>query len=175
MSNINNFTDEHELNTHSILCFTMLLMSLLLFFIMLFALSEFPTINQLRRVRRKIIYDYVCPHNVKPFVDIFIKPDGLLISFDEKKYMFAPGKTNIYTDTKKIVMDVLSFLKDEPNDIVIIGHADNIEPFKPKFKSRMELLVARACDFIKCVIDELKFDPKNRRIEILMSQSSGRK
>ncbi|MFN3966599.1 MAG: flagellar motor protein MotB [Endomicrobiia bacterium] len=136
-----------------------LVTQLLIFFVMLFALSSAATEDQLKKLKEKIDR-YTKENELQQFVSTKItQKEGLIISFQEK-YMFDSGKADIYEGAKKIIIDIMSLLKDEPNKISIEGHTDNVPISTPEFPSNWELSTARATNVLKLIIEEFKFDPK---------------
>lgn len=136
-----------------------LVTQLLIFFVMLFALSAAATENQLKKLKKRID-SYVEQNQLEKFVSTQItQKEGLIISFKEK-YMFDSGKADIYSEAKKIIIDIVALMKDVPNRISIEGHTDNVPISTPEFPSNWELSTARATNVMRFIIDNLLFDPK---------------
>jgi len=136
-----------------------LVTQLLIFFVMLFALSSAATEDQLKKIKEKVD-KYTKENELQNFVSTRItQKEGLIISFQEK-YMFDSGKADIYEEAKKIIIDIMSLLKDEPNKVSIEGHTDNVPISTPEFPSNWELSTARATNVLKLIIEKFNFDPK---------------
>lgn len=136
-----------------------LVTQLLTFFIMLFALSAAATEDQLKKIKQKID-NYVLENRLEKFVSTKItQKEGLIITFSEK-YMFDPGKADIYPEAKEVIKNISALLLDEPNRISIEGHTDNTPINTPEFPSNWELSTKRATNVLKYLLEELKFDPK---------------
>jgi chemotaxis protein MotB len=136
-----------------------LVTQLLTFFIMLFALSSATTEDQLKKIKQKID-NYVTENKLEKFVSTKITlKEGLVITFSEK-YMFDPGKADIYNEAKEVIKNIAQLLVDEPNRISIEGHTDNTPISTPEFPSNWELSTARATRILRYLLEELKFEPK---------------
>jgi len=136
-----------------------LVTQLLTFFIMLFALSAAATEDQLKKIKEKID-NYVVQNHLEKFVSTKItQKEGLIVTFSEK-YMFDPGKADIYPEAKEVIKNIASLLVDEPNRISIEGHTDNTPINTPEFPSNWELSTKRATNVLKYLLEELKFEPK---------------
>jgi len=136
-----------------------LVTQLLTFFIMLFALSAAATEDQLKKIKEKID-NYVFQNHLEKFVSTKItQKEGLIVTFSEK-YMFDPGKADIYSEAKEVIKNIASLLVDEPNRISIEGHTDNTPINTPEFPSNWELSTKRATNVLKYLLEELKFEPK---------------
>lgn len=136
-----------------------LVTQLLTFFIMLFALSAATTEDQLKKIKQKID-NYVQQNQLEKFVSTKITmKEGLVITFSEK-YMFDPGKADIYPEAKLVIKNIVSLLTDEPNRISIEGHTDNMPISTREFPSNWELSTARATNLLRYLLEELKFEPK---------------
>jgi chemotaxis protein MotB len=136
-----------------------LVTQLLTFFIMLFALSAAATEDQLKKIKEKID-NYVVQNHLEKFVSTKItQKEGLIVTFSEK-YMFDPGKADIYSEAKEVIKNIASLLVDEPNRISIEGHTDNTPINTPEFPSNWELSTKRATNVLKYLLEELKFEPK---------------
>jgi chemotaxis protein MotB len=136
-----------------------LVTQLLTFFIMLFALSSATTEDQLKKIKQKID-NYVTENNLEKFVSTKITlKEGLILTFSEK-YMFDPGKADIYPEAKEVIKDISKLLVDEPNRISIEGHTDNTPISTTEFPSNWELSTARATKLLRYLLEELRFEPK---------------
>ncbi|MBT9168917.1 MAG: Motility protein B [Syntrophomonadaceae bacterium] len=136
-----------------------LVTQLLVFFVMLFALSAAATEDQLRKIKERID-NYVTANNMQTFVSTKItQKEGLVITFSEK-YMFDPGRADIYPEAKKIITDIMSLLVDDPNRISIEGHTDNTPISTIQFPSNWELSTARATNLLRFLLEDLRFEPK---------------
>jgi len=136
-----------------------LVTQLLTFFIMLFALSSATTEDQLKKIKQKID-NYVAENKLEKFVSTKITlKEGLILTFSEK-YMFDPGKAEIYEEAKEVIKNITQLLVDEPNRISIEGHTDNTPIFTKEFPSNWELSTARATKLLRYLLEELKFEPR---------------
>lgn len=126
---------------------------------MLFALSAAATENQLKKIKDKID-TYAKDNALGEIISTKItQKEGLVISFRDK-YMFDSGKAAVYEGAKKIIIDVMSNLKEVPNKIAIEGHTDNVPITTPEFPSNWELSTTRATNILKLIIESFGFDPK---------------
>ncbi len=136
-----------------------LVTQMLTFFIMLFALSSATTEDQLKKIQRKID-SYVMENQLEKFVSTRITmKEGLIITFSEK-YMFDPGKSEIYPEAKLVIKSIAKLLTDEPNRISIEGHTDNTPIATKEFPSNWELSNSRATNLLRYLLEELQFEPK---------------
>jgi len=135
-----------------------LVTQLLVFFVMLFALSSAATEDQLKKIKERID-QYVTSNSLQSFVATKItQKEGLIITFSEK-YMFDPGKADIYPEAKTIIRGVMALLTDDPNRIAIEGHTDNTPIKTAQFPSNWELSTARATNLLRFMLEDLNFDP----------------
>ncbi|PKN00752.1 MAG: hypothetical protein CVU77_08830 [Elusimicrobia bacterium HGW-Elusimicrobia-1] len=136
-----------------------LVTQLLVFFVMLFALSAAATEDQLKKIKERID-GYVLANSLQSFVSTQLsQKEGLIITFSEK-YMFDPGKAEIYPEAKTIIRDVMSLLTDDPNRITIEGHTDNTPIRTSQFPSNWELSTSRATNLLRFMLEDLSFEPK---------------
>lgn len=136
-----------------------LVTQLLVFFVMLFALSAAATEDQLKKIKERID-GYVLQHSLQSFVSTKLsQKEGLIITFSEK-YMFDPGKAEIYPEAKTIIREVMSLLTDDPNRITIEGHTDNTPIRTALFPSNWELSTSRATNLLRFMLEDLSFEPK---------------
>lgn len=135
-----------------------LITQLLIFFVMLFALSEGAIEDQLERLKKKID-NYVVQERLEQMITtkITIK-EGLVVSMREN-LMFDSGKAKIHNKAKKIITNISRLLIDEPNRVAIEGHTDNLPIKTEEFPSNWELSSARATNFTRFLLEELKFEP----------------
>jgi len=136
-----------------------LVTQLLVFFVMLFALSSAATEDQLKKIKERID-NYVVVNSLQAFVSTKLtQKEGLIITFSEK-YMFDPGKADIYPEAKNIIRGIMALLTDDPNRIAIEGHTDNTPINTPQFPSNWELSTARATNLLRFMLEELNFSPE---------------
>lgn len=136
-----------------------LVTQLLVFFVMLFALSAAATEDQLKKIKERID-GYVVQNTLQSFVSTKMsQKEGLIITFSEK-YMFDPGKAEIYPEAKTIIRDIMSLLIADPNRITIEGHTDNTPIRTAQFPSNWELSTSRASNLLRFMLEDLSFEPK---------------
>lgn len=136
-----------------------LVTQLLVFFVMLFALSSAATEDQLKKIKERID-GYVAANTLQAFVSTKLsQKEGLIITFSEK-YMFDPGRAEIYPEAKKIIRDIMALLLEDPNRIAIEGHTDNTPIRTVQFPSNWELSTARSTNLLRFMLEELSFEPK---------------
>ena len=118
--------------------------------------------------------------------------EGLLITIRDS-ILFESGKATIKPEYSDLAKDIGSLLKfEQPRQIVVTGHTDNVPINSAEFPSNWELSMMRAINFLKILIDTNRLDPqlfsvkgygdnkpvasndtaegrsKNRRVEVLI-------
>ena len=130
-------------------------------------------------------------------LDAKMETRGLVISLPQT-VLFASGDDRITDSALPIVEEIAEVLRDVPNKVTLIGHADSIPIHNRRFKNNWELSAARAAWIVRYLIQNYQLDPtaievsgyaefhpiesnsteggraKNRRVEILvLAHSSG--
>ncbi|MDN4608373.1 flagellar motor protein MotB [Sporosarcina highlanderae] len=138
------------------------------------------------------IDDYIAVNELENQFQTQLIEEGLLITIRDS-ILFESGKATIKPEYSKMAKDIGSLLKfEEPRQIVVTGHTDNVPINSAEFPSNWELSMMRAINFLKILIDTNNLDPqlfsakgygenkpvasndsaegrsKNRRVEVLV-------
>jgi chemotaxis protein MotB len=123
-------------------------------------------------------------------LDLKMEPRGLVISLPQS-ILFGSGDDAISPQAKAMVGEIAAVLRQIPNRVTLIGHADAVPIHNRRFKNNWELAGARSLRLLELLrqdaIDESRlsvasdssFDPKapndtpdgrarNRRVEIVI-------
>jgi chemotaxis protein MotB len=124
-------------------------------------------------------------------LDLKREPRGLVISLPQT-ILFASGDDAISAEARPLVEQIAAILREIPNKVTLVGHADAVPIHNRRFKNNWELAVARSLRLLELLggdgaIDESRlsvasyssFDPKdtnqtpdgrasNRRVEIVI-------
>jgi chemotaxis protein MotB len=128
-------------------------------------------------------------------LDLKREPRGLVISLPQT-ILFASGDDAISAEARPLVEQIAAILREIPNKVTLVGHADAVPIHNRRFKNNWELAVARSLRLVELLggdgaIDESRlsvasyssFDPKdtnqtpdgratNRRVEIVILDES---
>jgi chemotaxis protein MotB len=124
-------------------------------------------------------------------LDVKREPRGLVISLPQM-ILFASGDDAVSAEARVTLEDIADVLREIPNKVTLVGHADAVPIHNRRFKNNWELAAARSLRLLEllagdCGIDETRlsvasyssFDPKgtdetadgrasNRRVEIVI-------
>jgi chemotaxis protein MotB len=124
-------------------------------------------------------------------LDLKMEPRGLVISLPQT-ILFGSGDDAISPEARATVEQIAAVLREIPNKISLVGHADAVPIHNRRFKNNWELAAARSLRLLEllgqdCGIEESRlsvssfssFDPKdsndtadgrasNRRVEIVI-------
>jgi chemotaxis protein MotB len=130
-------------------------------------------------------------------LDLKKEPRALVISLPVT-IVFSSGDDKIDGDVRTLVEQIAAILREIPNKVSLVGHADSIPIHNRRFKNNWELAAARSLRLLELLgreggIDESRlsvasyssFDPKdsndtpdgrasNRRVEIVILDEPGR-
>ncbi len=95
-------------------------------------------------------------------LDAHLEPRGLVISLPQT-ILFASGDDRISASALPIVEEIADVLRDLPNQVSLIGHADSIPIHNRRFKNNWELSAARGLRLLETL---------NNRFGILESRLS---
>jgi len=124
-------------------------------------------------------------------LDLKREPRGLVISLPQT-ILFASGDDTIDAQARPLVEQIAAILREIPNKVTLVGHADAVPIHNRRFRNNWELAAARSLRLLELLgrdgaIDESRlsvasyssFDPKdtnqtpdgrasNRRVEIVI-------
>lgn len=124
-------------------------------------------------------------------LDLKMEPRGLVISLPQT-ILFASGDDAVSADAQSTVEQIAAILREIPNKVMLVGHADAVPIHNRRFKNNWELAAARGLRLLELLsrdggIDESRlsvasdscFNPKdsndtadgratNRRVEIVI-------
>lgn len=124
-------------------------------------------------------------------LDLRMEPRGLVISLPQT-ILFGSGDDAISPQARPMVEQIAAVLREIPNKVALIGHADAVPIHNRRFKNNWELAAARSLRLLEllgqdCGIEESRlsvasdssFDPRdtndtpdgrarNRRVEIVI-------
>jgi chemotaxis protein MotB len=129
-------------------------------------------------------------------LDLKMEPRGLVISLPQT-ILFASGDDAVSAEARATVEQIAAVLREIPNKVSLVGHADAKPIHNRRFQNNWELAAARSLRLLELLggkggIDESRlsvasyssFDPKNtndtpdgrasnRRVEIVILNESG--
>ncbi len=123
-------------------------------------------------------------------LDLKMEPRGLVISLPQM-ILFGSGNDAVSVEARDTVEEISAVLREIPNKVILVGHADAVPIHNRRFKNNWELAAARSLRLLELLgrdgIDESRlsvasyssFDPKgtndtadgrasNRRVEIVI-------
>ncbi|HVO99232.1 MAG TPA: OmpA family protein [Bryobacteraceae bacterium] len=123
-------------------------------------------------------------------LDVKREPRGLVISLPQA-ILFASGQDAVNANARPIVEQIASVLREIPNRVTLVGHADAVPIHNKRFKNNWELAAARGLRLLEILggegIDESRlsvasysfYDPRdtnetpggrasNRRVEVVI-------
>lgn len=123
-------------------------------------------------------------------LDLKMEPRGLVISLPQT-ILFGSGDDAVSRGARDTVEQISAVLREIPNKVILVGHADAVPIHNRRFKNNWELAAARSLRLLELLgrdgIDESRlsvasyssFDPKgtnetedgrarNRRVEIVI-------
>ena len=124
-------------------------------------------------------------------LDLKMEPRGLIISLPQT-ILFASGTDVVSAEARPTVEQIAAVLREIPNKVTLVGHADAVPIHNRRFKNNWELSAARSLRLLEMLgrdggIEESRlsvasyssFDPKdtnatpdgrasNRRVEIVI-------
>ena len=127
-------------------------------------------------------------------LDVKREPRGLVISLPQA-VLFSSGQDTVSREATPMVEQIAAILKEIPNKVTLIGHADAVPIHNRRFKNNWELSTARGLRLLELLkhdgeIDESRlsvasyssFNPKdsndtpdgrasNRRVEIVIQET----
>jgi chemotaxis protein MotB len=125
-------------------------------------------------------------------LDLKMEPRGLVISLPQA-ILFASGDDEVSDEARATVEEIAAVLREIPNKVILVGHADSVPIHNRRFRNNWELAAARSLRLLEllgrdCGIEESRlsvasyssFNPKdtndtedgrasNRRVEIVIS------
>lgn len=78
----------------------------------------------------------------RPGLEISMEPRGLVISLPQA-ILFRPGRDEVDARALPVVGQIAEVLRDIPNKVSLIGHADPVPIHNRRFRSNWELAAAR--------------------------------
>jgi chemotaxis protein MotB len=129
-------------------------------------------------------------------LDLKMEPRGLVISLPQT-ILFASGDDAVSAEARITVERIAAVLREIPNKVILVGHADAVPIHNRRFKNNWELAAARSLRLLELLghdggIEESRlsvasyssFEPKdsndtedgrasNRRVEIVILDEGG--
>ena len=87
-----------------------------------------------------------------PGVEVSTTSRGAVISLPEAG-SFAPGRAELSTRARDVMLDLAAELRALPNQIRVEGHTDDVPIHTPQFASNWELSTARATTVVQFLIE----------------------
>lgn len=114
--------------------------------------------EQLEAIRQKINL-YIEERNLSDRLSTSLTEEGLLVTIHDS-VLFESGSAEVRIQDEKIAEEISELLvMDQPRDIVISGHTDNVPISTSQFASNWELSVMRAVNFMKIMLENERLDP----------------
>jgi len=79
----------------------------------------------------------------QPGLDLRMDPQGLVISLPQA-VLFAPGDDRIGPEALPVIAHIAGVLRDLPNEVRLVGHADAVPIHNPRFRSNWDLSMTRS-------------------------------
>ncbi|MFD1927827.1 flagellar motor protein MotB [Sporosarcina siberiensis] len=136
--------------------------------------------------------EYIAVNELENMFETQLKDEGLLVTIRDS-VLFSPGKAIIEEEYAILANEITALLVfDEPRQIIVTGHTDNVPIGSAEFASNWELSVMRAVNFLKKIVENEEINPllfsakgygeyqpvasnetaegrsKNRRVEVLI-------
>ena len=92
-------------------------------------------------------------------INIYNDTEGVVIAF-RASILFAPGEANIKAAMLPIIKRLGKIIKATTNDILIIGHADNVPIRSGSYRSNWELSFFRSLSFLNYFLQDAETPPE---------------
>jgi chemotaxis protein MotB len=92
-------------------------------------------------------------------INIYNDAEGVVIAF-KASILFAPGKADINPEMLPIIERLGKIIEATTNDILIIGHTDNVPIRSGRYRSNWELSFFRSLSFLNYFLEETKIPPE---------------
>jgi len=96
-------------------------------------------------------------------VDVRRDPRGLVASISQT-VLFSPGDDRINRDALSSIDRIAQLLREIPNQIILVGHADAAPIHNAKFKNNWELSVARGMRVLELLSERYKIDERRMSV-----------
>ncbi|MDW8801884.1 OmpA family protein [Clostridium sp. A1-XYC3] len=106
---------------------------------------------------------------LKSQVTISNRDDGILLQFQDE-FLFDIGKAVLKDNSRSLLRQIASILREYNKQVKIEGHTDNIPIKNSEYKSNWELSTARAISVVRLFTDEL---PEGERLDAKKFEVSG--
>ena len=90
-------------------------------------------------------------------VKVKVEARGIVISL-EQKILFHSGDDRVSKDAMQVVSNIADVLRDVPNRVNLIGHADSRPVHSKRFRDNWELSVARSLRLRELLSEEFGID-----------------
>jgi chemotaxis protein MotB len=95
---------------------------------------------------------------IEEIIDITDDERGLVISFQEA-IMFDPGEATLKKEAFPVLDTIARAISSSPNDILIMGHTDNVPVQSKLYKSKWELSSYRGLSVLEYFLKEKGLSP----------------
>ena len=185
-------------------------LTILLIFFIAIAAHSFPALQATpaprKRLRRRPavelppkddVMDQIQQKLDKQGLEVRREPRGLVISLPQA-VLFASGDDQVNREAQPLIGKIADVLRDVPNQVNLIGHADSVPIHNRRFKNNWELSAARSLRLLEMlsgsdygipesrlsVVSDGSFRPRdsndtpdgrasNRRVEIVILNDTG--
>ena len=96
--------------------------------------------------------------NISRFIDLKEDNRGLVLSFQENIF-FEPGKTGIRKENYELLDSIAVAVASCTNDILIMGHTDDVPPKRGRYESNWELSADRGLVVLDYFIKNKRLEP----------------
>lgn len=104
---------------------------------------------------------YIKQNGLSSQLQTDLNQSQLLITIRDNA-LFASGSADVKQDAQKLAVAIGQMLQGYPDyEIIVSGHTDNKPINTPQFASNWELSSKRAINFMKILLQNPAFDPKN--------------
>lgn len=96
-------------------------------------------------------------------IEVRREPRGLVASLPQA-ILFSPGDDRISAEALPMISRVAEVLRDAPNPVIVVGHADSVPIHNRRFRNNWELSVARGMRVLELLTHRYQID--ERRLSV---------
>ncbi len=96
-------------------------------------------------------------------IDVRRDPRGLVASIPQT-VLFSPGDDRISRDALPVIDRIAQVLRNIPNQIILVGHADAAPIHNARFKNNWELSVARGMRVLELLSERYQIDERRMSV-----------
>lgn len=101
---------------------------------------------------------YIEQTNLEGKLETKVTDLGLMITILDNA-LFDSGSAVVRPEARELAAEIARLLEEQPREVVIAGHTDNVPINTREFPSNWELSSKRALNFMKIILENEKLDP----------------